>query len=70
MSVYSVAVSDVDAALLEGVDKVAPVEFCLGERAGSTENHTLGVVASDTDGYGGCAVADRTVESDLDVGGV
>lgn len=52
------------------MDKVAPVGFCLGERAGNTENHALGVIASDPDGYEGCAVADRTVESNLDVSGV
>jgi hypothetical protein len=46
------------------------VGFCLGEGAGNTENHALGVVASDADSCEGCAIPDRTVESDLDVSGV
>ncbi len=52
------------------MDKIAPVGFCLGERAGNTGNHAIGVVASDADGYKVCAVANRTVESDLNVGGI
>ncbi len=52
------------------MDKVAPVGFCLGEGTGNTENHAIGVVASDADGYEGCSIPDRTVESDLDVSGV
>jgi hypothetical protein len=40
------------------------------EREGKTENHALGVVASDFDGYEDCAIPDRTVESDLNVGRV
>ena len=52
------------------MDKVAPEGFCFRERAGNTENRALGAIASDPDGYEGCAVADRTVDSDLNVGGV
>ena len=59
-----------DAAGFEGVEEGAPVRFCLRECAGDAQDDALAVLALDADGAEDGAVTHRTVDADLEVGGV
>lgn len=59
-----------DAAFLEAVQKDAPVDLGLGQRATDTEDHAFAVIAADPVGDKCGAVTDNTVDTDFVVGGI
>ena len=63
-------IRDADAALLESVQKVAPVHFRLGEGAADAKDDAFAIVATNPVGDESGTVADDPVDADFVVGGI
>ena len=61
---------DADATRLERVDEGSPMGFRFGDRRRNAECHALAVGTPDSNRTEDGAVPHRTVETDLDVGGI
>ena len=63
-------IRNADAALLEAVEKIAPMDFCFRERTTDAEDHAFAVIAPDSVSNERGAVADNPIDADLVVGGI